>query len=199
MKSRKTALTSLRVLGIDPGGSITGWGLVRREGATLILEDSGVIRTKRGEPFSKRLRQLHEGLSDVLGRTTPDAVAIESVFHAQHARSALQLGHARGVLILAAAQAEIEPFEYPPSTVKKAVTGDGSADKEQVRKMVTMLLGADISGPSDQTDALAVAICHAQAGSFASKLRALGRGGAGATAEESRAATAPRKLRRRRG
>ena len=128
-----------------------------------------------------------------------DAVAIEAVFHAQHARSALQLGHARGVLILAAAQAEIEPFEYPPSTVKKAVTGDGSADKEQVRKMVTMLLGADISGPSDQTDALAVAICHAQAGSFASKLRALGRGSAGATAEESRAATAPRKLRRRRG
>ena len=103
------------------------------------------------------------------------------------------------VLILAAAQAEIEPFEYPPSTVKKAVTGDGSADKEQVRKMVTMLLGADISGPSDQTDALAVAICHAQAGSFASKLRALGRGSAGATAEESRTATAPRKLRRRRG
>ena len=199
MKSRKAAVASQRVLGIDPGGSITGWGLVRREGAKLILEDSGVIRTKRGDPFSVRLRQLHEGLSKILQSTEPDAVAIESVFHAQHARSALQLGHARGVLILAAAQAEIEPFEYPPSTVKKAVTGDGSADKEQVRKMVTMLLDADISGPSDQTDALAVAICHAQSGSFASKLRELGRRSVRGTDAASTSAPAPRKLRRRRG
>jgi len=179
------------VLGIDPGSSISGWGLVSKSGNTLTLVDSGVIRTKRGAPFSFRLRQLHEGLTAVLAKTKPDAVAIESVFHAEHARSALQLGHARGVLILAAAQHDLEPFEYPPATVKKAVTGDGSADKEQVRKMVSLLLKTEIGGPSDQSDAVAVAICHAQAGNFAAKLRELAR--------TDGSASTPRKLKRRRG
>jgi crossover junction endodeoxyribonuclease RuvC len=180
-----------RVLGIDPGGAITGWGLVSKSGNSLSLEDSGVIRTKRGAPFSVRLRQLHEGLSAVLEGSKPDAVAIESVFQSEHARSALQLGHARGVLILAAAQHDLEPFEYPPATVKKAVTGDGSADKDQVRKMVSLLLGEEVGGPADQSDAVAVAICHAQAGTFAAKLRDLGRGG--------KKSVAGRKLKRRRG
>jgi len=179
------------VLGIDPGGAITGWGLVRKTGTKITLVDSGVIRTKRGAPFSFRLRQLHDGLSAVLEEHKPDAVAIESVFHGDHARSALQLGHARGVLILAAAQHELDPFEYPPATVKKAVTGDGSADKEQVRKMVSLLLQTEVSGPADKSDAVAVAICHAQAGTFAEKLRNLSQSG------EPAAPT--RKLKRRRG
>lgn len=179
------------MLGIDPGGTITGWGLVSKTGNKLSLEASGVIRTKRGAPFSFRLRQLHEGMTEVLAAHGPDAVAIEAVFHAEHARSALQLGHARGVLILAAAQHDLEPFEYPPSTVKKAVTGDGSADKDQVRKMVSLLLKEEVAGPADQSDAVAVAICHAQAGAFASKLRELERNG-------GKSATG-RKLKRRRG
>jgi len=179
------------VLGIDPGGTITGWGLVRKAGSKITLIDSGVIRTKRGAPFSFRLRQLHEGLRAVLEEHKPDAVAIESVFHGDHARSALQLGHARGVLILAAAQRDLDPFEYPPATVKKAVTGDGSADKEQVRKMVSLLLQTEVTGPADESDAIAVAICHAQAGTFAEKLRNLSRTG------EPGAPT--RKLKRRRG
>ena len=175
MVTRKAkAQVPYRVLGIDPGGSITGWGLVSKAGNSLRLEDSGVIRTKRGAPFAFRLRQLHEGLSEVLTKLKPDDVAIEAVFHAEHARSALQLGHARGVLILAAAQHDFEPFEYPPTTVKKAVTGDGSADKEQVRKMVALLVKEEVKGPADQSDAVAVAICHAQAGGFAKKLRNLG-------------------------
>jgi len=188
---RSTSTPPFLVLGIDPGGSITGWGLVSKAGSKLTLEDSGVIRTKRGAPFSYRLRQLHEGLSAVLAKSKPDAVAIESIFHSEHARSALQLGHARGVLILAAAQHDLEPFEYPPATVKKAVTGDGSADKDQVRKMVSLLLKTEVGGPADQSDAVAVAICHAQAGSFAAKLRDLSR------SEEQSASS--RKLKRRRG
>lgn len=179
------------VLGIDPGGTITGWGLVQKSGNKIVLIDSGVIRTKRGAPFSFRLRQLHEGLSAVLEQHSPDAVAIESVFHGEHARAALQLGHARGVLILAAAQHELDPFEYPPATVKKAVTGDGSADKEQVRKMVSLLLQTEVDGPHDQSDAIAVAICHAQSGTFAEKLRNLER--------NSKPAGQSRKLKRRRG
>lgn len=177
---------------MDPGGSITGWGLVSKSGNKITLEDSGLIRTKRGAPFSVRLRQLYDGLVEVLQETKPDAFAIEAVFHSEHARSALQLGHSRGVLILAAAHHELEPFEYPPSTVKKAVTGDGSADKEQVRKMVSLLVGTELEGPADRSDAVAVAICHAQSEAFSSRLRELDRdpegGGRG-----------PGKLRRRRG
>jgi len=188
---KETPRKPYRVLGIDPGGTITGWGLVSKTGNKLSLEASGVIRTKRGAPFSFRLRQLHEGMTEVLAAHGPDAVAIEAVFHAEHARSALQLGHARGVLILAAAQHDLEPFEYPPSTVKKAVTGDGSADKDQVRKMVSLLLKEEVAGPADQSDAVAVAICHAQAGAFASKLRELER--------NDGKSTTGRKLKRRRG
>jgi crossover junction endodeoxyribonuclease RuvC len=165
---------------------------VRKEGNEIKLEDSGLIRTKRKAPFSERLRQLHEALGEVLDRTKPDAMAIEAVFHAEHARAALQLGHSRGVLILAAAQRGLEPFEYPPATVKKAVTGSGSADKEQVRKMVSLLVGAELDGPADRSDAVAVAICHAQSGAFTSRLREMSR-------EDSSAAPSPGKLRRRRG
>lgn len=169
--------TPVRVLGIDPGGFVTGWGLVRREGPKVHLEDSGVIRPPRSADFPTRLRFLHQGLSEILERTRPDTFAIEAVFHAHHARSALQLGHARGVLVLAAAQAGLEVCEYAPASVKKAVTGNGTADKEQVRKMVGMLLEVEIDGAMDRSDALAVAICHAHAGNFKSRIRAAEQGG----------------------
>ncbi|MEE2829172.1 MAG: crossover junction endodeoxyribonuclease RuvC [Myxococcota bacterium] len=193
MAKRDAAATSLRVLGVDPGSFITGWGLVAKTGNGIELEDSGVLRTKRSAPFSERLRQLHEGLSEIIERTKPDAFAIEAVFHAEHARSALQLGHARGVLILAAAQHGLEPFEYPPATVKKAVTGSGSADKEQVLKMVSLLVGTELDGPADRSDAVAVAICHAQTGTFAARLREASKG------EGAPPGSRSGKLRRRRG
>jgi len=161
----------VKVLGVDPGGFVTGWGLVERRGARVTLIDSGVIRPRRSTTFSERLRFLHEGLAAVLARTRPDAFAIEAVFHAHHARSALQLGHARGVLVLAAAQAGLAIAEYPPATVKKAVTGNGAAAKDQVRQMVGTLLGTKIDGAMDRSDALAVAICHAHAADFTRKLR----------------------------
>jgi crossover junction endodeoxyribonuclease RuvC len=158
---------------VDPGGFVLGWGLVRKEGGRLAYEQGGVVRPRKTDVFSERLRQLHEGLTEIMGRLRPDAVAVEAVFHALHARSALQLGHARGVVLLAVAQAGLPVHEYPPATVKKAVTGHGAAEKEQVRKMVGMLLGTTIEGATDQADALAVAICHAHSGELLARLRAV--------------------------
>ena len=133
-----------------------------------------------------RLSHLHHHLSSVLDEHRPDAVAVESVFHAKHARSALVLGHARGVLLLAAAQRELPIHEYAPAAVKKAVTGDGSAGKDQVRKMVELLLAQSVTGPNDQSDALAVAICHAQVGRFQGKLAELERSLGGGRRRSSR-------------
>ena len=164
----------LRVLGIDPGSVVCGHGLVFRKGSRLTLEGCGVFRPPREAPFADRLRFLYEGLETLITQSRPDAMAIESVFHARHARSALQLGHARGVLLLAAARADVPIFEYPPAAVKKGITGDGSALKEQVRTMVELLLKTQVHGPMDASDALAVAIHHAQVGELAGRLRELG-------------------------
>lgn len=164
----------MRVLGIDPGSVVCGYGLVLRSGSALGLLECGVFRPPRRAAFADRLRFLHDALEQVIERARPDAVAIESVFHARHARSALQLGHARGVLLLAAARAELPIFEYPPAAVKKAITGDGAANKEQVRTMVELLLKTEVQGPMDASDALAVAIHHAQVGELAGRLRELG-------------------------
>lgn len=161
----------VRVFGVDPGGFCTGWGLVLRTGSRLEHLESGLIRPPRGAPFADRLAFLHDALTEVLARTEPETFAIEAVFHAEHARSALQLGHARGVLVLAAAQAGLTVCEYPPATVKKAVTGNGAADKEQVRSMVEILLKTELDGAADRTDALAVAICHAHVGDFNARLK----------------------------
>ena len=165
--------TPLRVLGIDPGGFVAGWGLVQQVGNKLSLQDCGTIRPKRGDAFPLRLRALHRGLEEVLERSKPDVVAVETVFFSQHPHAALQLGHVRGVLLLAAAQRDLEIFEYAPASVKKAVTGHGRASKEQVRQMVTMLLGSEVTGASDKSDALAVAICHAHSGNFLTKIKQL--------------------------
>lgn len=165
---------AIRVLGIDPGSVVAGWGLVRQEGNRLKMEGGGVFRPPKGE-LPGRLAHLHRELCLILDEHRPDAVAVEAVFHAKHARSALILGHARGVLLLAAAQRELPIFEYAPAAVKKAVTGDGSSAKDQVRKMVQLLLGTEVTGPLDQSDALAVAICHAQVGRFQGKLAELER------------------------
>ena len=176
----------LRILGVDPGSVVCGWGLVCKQGQRLSLEDCGVFRPPRKAAFPDRLRFLHDGLEAVIARTAPDAVAVETVFHARHARSALQLGHARGVLLLAAARAELPIFEYPPAAVKKAITGDGAALKQQVRTMVELLLKAEVPGPMDASDALAVAIHHAQVGVLAGRLRELGTPRGGSPAGDGR-------------
>ncbi len=148
------------VLGIDPGSVITGFGAVRMEGQRLVYVDCGVVRTPSRLPFPDRLSRIYDGLEKVIARIDPDAVALESVFHARHAASALKLGHARGVAMLAVIRAGLPIHEYPPARVKSAVAGSGRADKKQVRMMVETLLGQRLDQPDDASDALAVAICH---------------------------------------
>jgi crossover junction endodeoxyribonuclease RuvC len=177
------------VLGVDPGSVAAGWGLVRRDGSRLEHIDAGILRPPKEAAFADRLAFLHDAIAAVLALHTPDAFAIESVFSHNNARSALQLGHARGIFLLAAAQASLEVHEYTPATVKKALTGNGAADKRQVRFMVERLLGVSIEGAMDRSDALAVAICHAQSGPLMARAKAL----------SSKPTTARPKLRRTRG
>jgi crossover junction endodeoxyribonuclease RuvC len=148
------------VLGIDPGSKFTGYGLVAKEKGRLIMVSAGRIRTKAGAPLPVRLREVYEGLQDVLTRHSPDIVSVEDVFFAKNVRSAVRLGHVRGVALLAAANAGLEVAEYPPASIKCAVVGYGQADKKQVCLMVRQILRVKEELPEDAADALAAAICH---------------------------------------
>jgi len=152
------------ILGIDPGSQKTGWGLIEIAGSDLRCVDHGIVRLPQKTPLSERLPILYEAVTNVLTECRPSEVAIEEVYVARNARSALVLGHARGVIILACAQQGHTPSEYSANTVKQAVLGSGgaSATKERVAFMVKAILGLDeIPKPDDITDALACAICHA--------------------------------------
>ena len=149
-------------LGIDPGTAIMGYGLVRSDGRTLQAVDYGVLTTGKDEPAAERLRRLYLGLGEIAARHEPDAVAVEELFFNTNVRTAIAVGQARGIALLAAAQAGLRVFEYTPLQVKGAVVGYGKASKEQVQSMTTTLLGLlAIPRPDDAADALAVAICHA--------------------------------------
>lgn len=150
------------VLGIDPGLTRTGYGLVRR-GRGLEAVAAGVIRTDPDLPMAARLRELHADLSAVIAEHRPDAVAIERVFTNQNRQTAVGVGRASGVAMLAAAQAGLEVHEYSPNAVKLAISGDGAASKAAVASMVARRLrvGA-VGGPADVADALAIAVCHLQ-------------------------------------
>ncbi len=153
--------TSPVVLGIDPGTAITGYGVVRERHGQAQALDYGVIRTPAHQELPQRLVTIYAALNDLLDRHQPDAVAVEEVFFSKNARTALSVGHARGVVLLAVAQRGIPLFHYKPTQVKQAVTGYGGADKRQVQEMVRMLLGLDaIPRPDDAADALAIALCH---------------------------------------
>jgi crossover junction endodeoxyribonuclease RuvC len=158
----------VRIFGIDPGSVRTGFGCVESDGSRHRLVRCGAITAPARAAFSDRLHHIHAALVEMLAECRPDAVAVESVFHAVHARSALQLGHARGVALLAASQAGLAVTEYPPAEVKRAVVGYGRAEKHQVQHMVALLLGlAEPPEPFDASDALAVAICHVHTSAFA--------------------------------
>lgn len=153
----------MRILGIDPGSVICGYGVIDVQGSKLTLVEYGVIAVKRRtSSFPERLREIHDRLSAVITRTSPDVCAMEKVFHAKNVLTILQLAHARGVAMLACAQAGHSPMEYTPMQVKRSVTGRGAADKEQVQHMVRAILEIEETPQFfDATDALAVAICHA--------------------------------------
>jgi crossover junction endodeoxyribonuclease RuvC len=153
----------VRVLGIDPGSLATGYGVVQVEGSRLRRVAGGTIRA-RGDTLADRLAHLQRELAVAIEELAPDVAALEAVFSAKNARSALVLGHARGVALAACGGAGLGTAEYTPQQVKLAVTGYGRAEKLQVMRMVQRLLGLAAPPPSDEADALAVAICHGVAG-----------------------------------
>ena len=156
----------MRVFGIDPGSERTGYGCVETGGSRHTLVTCGAIRTSASATFPEKLLQIFEELTALLADCQPDAVAVENLFFATNARSALKLGHARGVAVLAAVRAGVSVAEYSPAEIKRAVVGYGRAEKPQVQHMVKLLLGlAEVPSPHDAADALAVAICHVHAGS----------------------------------
>ena len=165
----------MKIFGIDPGSDRTGYGCIERIGGRHTLVICGSLSAPTRATFPDKLKAIHGGLTTLLARHRPDCVAIENIFHARNVRSALKLGHARGVALLAASEAGVSVVEYSPAEIKRAVVGYGRAEKHQVQQMIKLLLGLDAPpSPHDVADALAVAICHLQnsTGGLADRLRA---------------------------
>jgi crossover junction endodeoxyribonuclease RuvC len=151
----------MRVLGIDPGSIITGFGVVEEAQGRLHALAWGAVRASANRPLSVRLKRIYDHLSEVLRTWQPEVVAIERIFFAENAKTALVLGHARGVALLTVANAALPLVEYSALEIKQAVVGYGRAEKAQVQQMVRALLDLeDIPQPADAADALAAAICH---------------------------------------
>ncbi|HXU73762.1 MAG TPA: crossover junction endodeoxyribonuclease RuvC [Polyangia bacterium] len=151
-----------RILGIDPGTRYFGYGVIERVAAGRVRYiECGVLEPRRTGELAARLGEIAAGLAEVLDELRPDVVAVEGVFHGVNARSALQLGHSRGVALATAGARDLKVHEYAPATVKRAVAGNGQATKDQVQAMVLALCGLKRAPRLDASDALAVAICHA--------------------------------------
>jgi crossover junction endodeoxyribonuclease RuvC len=157
----------MRVLGIDCGSRVTGYGVIDSDGADCVFVSSGAIRSNPSDPISERLITIYNGIVEIIREHQPKAAAFESLFYATNVQSALKLGHVRGVSIFAAAEANLPVYEYSPLEVKSAVTGYGRAEKPQVQEMVRALLKLNAPPePYDASDALAVAICHVHTNRF---------------------------------
>lgn len=150
------------VLGVDPGTAITGYGLVAEdEAGEARLVSYGVFETQPGPPMSERLQHIYRGFSELIREMAPAAMAVEELFFSRNVTTALSVGQARGVVLLAAAEAGLPVYEYKPSEVKQALVGYGAASKTQMQDMVRLMLGlAEVPRPDDAADAIAVAICH---------------------------------------
>jgi crossover junction endodeoxyribonuclease RuvC len=151
----------VKVFGIDPGSDRTGYGCVETDGSRHRVVACGAISSPSATPFPEKLLKIHTRLAALISECRPDCVSIENIFFATNARSALKLGHARGVAMLAAVEAGLPVVEYTPTEIKRAVVGYGRAEKHQVQHMMKLLLGLDrVPTPHDAADALAVAVCH---------------------------------------
>lgn len=152
---------TLRVIGVDPGTSVTGYGILEQNGGSETLIECGVIRTNPRQPLWHRLRDLHDELTSIIERHQPDTLAVESVFYAKNVRTTVSLGHARGAILVAAASAGLDVAEFPPATVKKTLVGSGGAGKSQVAFMVQHLLHLSAPPqPSDASDGVALALTY---------------------------------------
>ena len=164
----------MKTFGIDPGSERTGYGCIESTGSRHRLVICGSLAAPARATFPDKLKFIHAGLTALLARHRPDCVAVENIFYARNARSALKLGHARGVVLLAASEADVPVIEYAPAEIKRAIVGYGRAEKTQVQQMIKLLLGLDAApSPHDIADALAVAICHqhSSTGIVADRLR----------------------------
>ena len=153
----------MRILGVDPGLRRTGYGVIEVAGQTIVLIEGGVIRSDLGEqPLPDRLLEIHRSIAEVIAEYRPKVLALEQLFsHYSHPRTSILMGHARGVICLAAAQAGLPVFDYPAARIKAALTGSGRASKDQMQRMIQRRLNLDeLPAPHDVADALAVAICH---------------------------------------
>lgn len=152
----------LRILGVDPGLNTTGYGVLESAGSKLRLCEAGVVRAKAHSSLACRLAQIHEGIREVIGTLTPDVLALEELYaHYGRPRTAILMGHARGVICLAAAQARLAVVSYAATQVKKVLTGSGRAPKTQVQRAIRFELGlSTLPEPPDVADALAIALCH---------------------------------------
>ncbi len=165
----------MRILGIDPGYAIVGWGVINYERGRFTPVDFGAVTTAAGRPFGERLQRIYEELAAIVASHKPDVLAIEKLYFQSNKTTAIDVAQARGVILLAAEQGGLPVFEYTPMQVKAAVTGYGQAQKPQVMEMTRRLLRLQhVPKPDDTADALAVAICHAQMGGTALKLRLQG-------------------------
>ena len=163
----------MKVFGVDPGSQRTGYGCIDTDGSRHRLVVCGAISTSPRAGFPEKLLTIYQALGRLLREHQPDCVAVESVFHAANVRSALKLGHARGVVLLAAVEGGYPLVEYAPAEIKLAVVGYGRAEKRQVGEMVRLLLGlTDVPQPHDASDALAVAICHVHSAAGAARAAA---------------------------
>lgn len=151
----------MRILGIDPGTVVVGYGVIDSQADKMTLIDYNALTCRQHSPIGERLSYIYNKLSEVMARYRPDAVAVEQPFVAKNARTALMLGKAQAAAILAAANRGIPTYEYTPAQIKRVVTNYGASSKEQVQEMVRLQLGmAEVPQPNDAADALAVAICH---------------------------------------
>ncbi|MCM3701590.1 MULTISPECIES: crossover junction endodeoxyribonuclease RuvC [Paenibacillus] len=161
----------MRILGIDPGIAIVGFGFIDKQGSKLTPVQYGCIQTEAHTPEEERLLHVYEGMVQLIEKYKPDAVALEKLFFNRNVTTAMSVGQARGVLVLAAVQKGLPVSEYTPMQVKQAIVGYGKAEKRQVQEMTRMFLKLQaIPKPDDVADALAVAICHAHSYTLNSKL-----------------------------
>jgi crossover junction endodeoxyribonuclease RuvC len=151
----------MRVIGVDPGTAITGWGVVEGDGNQLTMVACGAVTTPAGTPLPQRLQTIYHELTRLIREWQPETAAIEELFFSKNAKTALAVGHGRGAAMLALANAGLSIVEYKPLEIKQAITGHGGADKQQMQQMVKLLLELDdIPRPDDAADGLAIAICH---------------------------------------
>lgn len=164
----------MRVLGIDPGSRITGYGIIEKQGNRLIHIENGALQVGHCDDFASRLKLIYDGLAKVIAEHSPQTAAIEQIFVSRNVNSALKLGHARGVAMLAAIHSGLDVHEYTAVQVKSAVVGYGRAAKGQVQQMVKALLNLPEIAQEDASDALAVAICHAHSTNLQNHLTSYG-------------------------